>query len=147
MSEHIESLFPNLHGTAYQITSPPDENYNCIAWAAGDSTVPWWPANPERAFWPAGVASEETLDAFREAFATLGYEICASQDLEPGFDKIALFTNRHGVPTHAARQLSTGLWTSKLGALEDISHSLHQLEGTEYGKVAVTMKRPMSVKA
>ncbi len=147
MSEHIERLFPSLHGTPYQITSPADENYNCIAWAAGDSTAPWWPADPERAFWPAGVVDEETLDAFRQAFASVGYEICASEEWEPGFEKVALFTDARGVPKHAARQLPSGLWTSKLGALEDIAHSLHDLEGTEYGKVAVTMKRPMSMNA
>ena len=146
MSEHLERLFPNLQGTTYQITSPADENYNCIAWAAGSNAVPWWPADPERAFWPAGVVNEKTLDAFRQAFASVGYEICASGELEPGFEKVALFADGRGAPKHAARQLATGLWTSKLGALEDIVHSLHDLEGTEYGMVAVTMKRPMPMK-
>lgn len=30
-----ESLFPDLARTGYQITSPPDPVYNCIAWTAG----------------------------------------------------------------------------------------------------------------
>ena len=36
-----------------------------------------------------------------------------------------------GLPTHAARQLSDGNWTSKLGPNIDITHSLSGLEGPE----------------
>jgi hypothetical protein len=39
--ERLEALFPRLRGTAYRITSPASEVYNCIAWAAGD-TEHWW---------------------------------------------------------------------------------------------------------
>jgi hypothetical protein len=84
-----------------------------------------------------------TIEAFRLAFATLGHEICSGEELEPGFEKIALFANNEGVPKHAARQLSNGKWTSKLGRLEDIEHSLHDLEGTLYGSVVLIMKRPL----
>ncbi len=41
-----------------------------------------------------------------------------------------------------ARQVESGLWTSKLGSLEDIEHSLEALEGSVYGAVAVLLKRP-----
>jgi hypothetical protein len=47
-----------------------------------------------------------------------------------------------GSPTHAARQLDNGRWTSKLGELEDIEHSLRDLEGAAYGTVVQVMKRP-----
>jgi hypothetical protein len=43
---------------------------------------------------------------------------------------------------HAARQLPSGRWTSKIGVLEDIEHSLRDLEGDEYGTATVLMKRP-----
>ena len=43
MVKHIEDLFPKLRGKAYQVTSPRNEAYNCIAWAAGDTTDWWWP--------------------------------------------------------------------------------------------------------
>ena len=49
--------------------------------------------------------------------------------LEPGFEKVALFVNASGVPTHAVRLLLIGLWTSKLGEWEDIEHELHALAG------------------
>ncbi|MBC5829215.1 MAG: hypothetical protein GIW98_03355 [Candidatus Eremiobacteraeota bacterium] len=55
-------------------------------------------------------------------YAAQGFELCDDGTFTPWFDKIALFT-KDGVPTHAARQLRTGQWTSKLGALQDISHA------------------------
>ena len=143
MVKHIEWLFPSLRGTAYQITSPPDEAYNCIAWAAGDTADAWRPADPDVAQWPSGVPRIETLDAFCQAFATLGYAACSDDALEPGFVKVALFADDLHVPKHAARQLPTGRWTSKLGTLEDIEHALHDLAGRESDSVAVIMKRPV----
>jgi hypothetical protein len=137
----IENLFPRLQGSAYQITSPPSDVYNCIAWAASDPTCWWWPGDPVKDHWPPGAARDETIDAFREAFETLGFVMCAAEGLEPGFEKIAVFADDQGTPTHAARQLPTGQWTSKLGQLEDIQHSLHDLTGNEYGTVALIMKR------
>jgi hypothetical protein len=93
--------------------------------------------------WPDGVARSETIAAFRDAFATLAYTECDSPDLEPGFEKIALFADTDGTPRHAARQLPGGLWTSKLGELEDIEHVLHDLEGIAYGSVVLLMRRPL----
>jgi len=46
------------------------------------------------------------------------------------------------VPTHAARQLENGRWTSKLGELEDIEHDLHHLASGAYGAVVQILKRP-----
>ncbi len=67
---------------------------------------------------------EETLSAYIQAYQTLGYEPCDSTDLEDGYEKIVLYINEEGIPTHAAKQLSTGKWSSKLGDLEDIEHEL-----------------------
>jgi hypothetical protein len=68
--------------------------------------------------------------------------------LEPGFEKIAIFAKQSGnkrVPTHAARQLDSGEWTSKLGACEDISHAeAVSVSGPAYGNVAYFMSRPKS---
>src|SRR5437868_6154338 len=135
MVDHLEKLFPGLRGTHYQVISPPDESYNCIAWALGDTADCWWPADPDLSPWPEGVPREETLEAFRAAFAASGYVVCDGEELEPGFEKIALFASHKGVPKHAARQLRGGRWSSKLGKLELIDHALHDLEGTEYGAV------------
>ena len=145
MVKRIESEFPHLRGGNYQVTSPRTRTYNCIAWAAGDTTEWWWPDepdDPQSAHWPAGVPRVETLVAFRQAFTTLGYVACDGEELELGFEKIALFTDAEGVPRHAARQLPSGRWTSKLGPMEDIEHTLHDLTGTVYGSVVLVMKRP-----
>ncbi len=144
MSE-LESLFPRLSGAEYRVTSPKDWRYNCIAWAAGDTRRWWWPGVPpedEGYFWPPGAGDEETLDAFVAAFATLGYSPCEGGQAEECWEKVALFANAEGVPTHAARQRPDGSWTSKLGRLEDIGHPLRGLEGEDYGRVVRILRRP-----
>ena len=141
MVEGIELLFPQLQDAEWGVTSKPDDVYNCIAWAANVTTDWWWPVGPGRTYWPEGVRREATLDAFRELFTTLGYEVCADEKLEPGFEKIAIFADDQGFPTHAARQLASGRWTSKLGKLEDIEHDLPALAGVEYGSIAIVMSR------
>jgi hypothetical protein len=142
MVEHITALFPRLVPSSFQVTSVQDAVYNCIAWAAGVTNAWWWPLpNPADAYWPAGIARVRTLEVFREVFESLGYSLCPGEALEAGFEKIALFADVGGLPTHAARQLANGRWTSKLGKAEDIEHNLNDLEGDLYGKVVLVMKR------
>jgi hypothetical protein len=141
----LEQLFPGLRVTPYREMSPRTPAYNCIAFAAGDDANWWWPTNNPGdvpRFWPAGVPREETLAAFVAAFAMLRFAPSDSEVPEPGFEKVALFVDGRGVPTHAARQLPTGLWASKFGAWEDIEHELHALEGDIYGTVGLLLKRP-----
>jgi len=85
---------------------------------------------------------EETVAGFIRAFGHLGYAICDSSDLEPDFEKLAIYADDTDVPTHMARQLQSGDWTSKLGELEDIQHlTLDQLSGSQYGRVVQFLKR------
>ncbi|MBM4071278.1 MAG: hypothetical protein FJ271_20425 [Planctomycetes bacterium] len=127
----------------YQITSSADPKYNCIAWAAHDSSNWWWPgADVEKEYWPAAVARQATVAAFQLAFETLGFVPCDHELLEAGTEKIALFADHAGIPQHAARQLENGRWTSKLGKREDIEHAVKDLEGEQYGSVVLIMKRP-----
>ena len=147
MSERLQAIFAGLRTSAFRVTSPADPVYNCFAWAAGSVTDWWWPLdNVPRCYWPPEVPREITLDAFCAAFLTLGYIRCADETHEPGFDRLALFADAHGVPTHAARQLPSGRWTSKLGQAEDIEHELRALEGEIYGAVVLFLKRPASEK-
>ena len=140
----LEEMFPGLRGQLYQIASPRNDRYNCIAFAAGDDRNWWWPDAAEQDMWTAGVARAETVEAFRDAFATLGYVACSDDQPEPGYEKIALFALT-GVPKHASRQLPSGRWVSKLGSLEDIEHALHDLTGMVYGSVVLVMKRSVSL--
>ncbi|WP_293105967.1 hypothetical protein [Moorena sp. SIOASIH] len=73
--------------------------------------------------------------------APLGYVICETPDLEENYQKIAIYM-LNDQPTHVARQLLNGKWTSKLGQDEDIEHdTLEGLTGERYGQVAQVMKR------
>jgi len=138
----IEAKFPNLTQNGYMITSPQNPRYNCIAWAAADNGSWWEPVISPGVYWPSGVSMSPTLAAYTEVYALQGYQPCTDQDLEQGFEKIAIFA-KDAVPTHAARQLETGAWTSKLGQSFDIQHnSLSGVEGDEYGDVAQIMRRP-----
>ncbi len=125
-----------------RITGSATDTYNCIAWAANDTSKIWWPVGG--AYWPAGVPAEETISAFTAMFGTLGYVVGADEALEPGSEKVALFANAYDVPTHAARQLASGLWTSKIGELEVIEHELRALEGKEFGAVVVVLTRHLT---
>src|SRR6266478_554517 len=108
------SDFPNLQSGVYDITSPVSVEYNCIAWAAGSNDLWWWP-DLQDSYWPDGVTREETLEAFIQAYGTLGFTECADGSLEAGIEKIALYATPDNEPTHAALQQPSGRWTSKLG--------------------------------
>ena len=124
MSEKdIEQEFPNLLTDSYSITSPATSEYNCIAWAACDTEAWWWPDAQHLYYWPPEIPRTETLEAFIKAFEIFGYRVCNCIAYEEGFEKVAIYIDTHGKPTHAARQLSSGNWTSKLERLEDIEHS------------------------
>ena len=133
--------FPNLERTAYEVTSEETVDYNCFAFAAGEEDCRWDPIDPD-GYWPDGVPRELTLDAFIKAYQTIGYECCDNCHLEPGFQKIAIYTY-NGEPQHVARQEEDGMWKSKLGDWEDIKHELEGLENPHYyGVVQQILKRP-----
>lgn len=139
----LEQAFPGLRGTDYKVTSPETDRYNCIAFAAGDQTRRWWPHASRH--WPEGVPMEETVAAFEEVFAKLGYESCATGELEPEKDKVVLYVDTDGKPTHMARQRLM-MWHSKLGDEWDIVHELRALEGVNYGTVHAYFARPSTRK-
>jgi hypothetical protein len=86
-------------------------------------------------YWPTGVKREETVECFVQAFATLGYEESESGALEEGLEKLAIYAVEDKV-THMAIQLRSGIWSNKLGDLEDIEHGrLQDIECQTYGSV------------
>lgn len=120
--------------------SPPSRRYNCIAWAANETHRLWWP--DPNVYWPPGISLDGSLESFIQAFKSKGYEPCDSSDYEVGFQKIALYVGDNDRPTHAARQVPSGFWTSKLGQNLDIEHELSALEGGMYGRVSQILKCP-----
>lgn len=136
---HLTSGFPRLREAPFLLTSPCDDRYNCIAWAANDNSNWWWP--DPFAYWPVGVPRTRTVSAFKRAFKTLGYSVSEYEDECMIFEYVAIYV-KNDLPEHAARQLEDGLWTSKLGPKWDISHTIDGLTGEVYGEPVVFMKRP-----
>lgn len=65
--------------------------------------------------------------------------------LEQGFEKVALYGSGAEY-THAARQLPSGKWTSKLGKAEDIEHDTPEdVAGGLYGELIEIMTRPAAL--
>ena len=81
-----------------------------------------------------------------QAFLALGFIDCGSNEqLETGFEKIALYASA-SLYTHAARQLPTGKWTSKLGNWVDVEHnSPDDVAGGVYGEVYQILQRPTTL--
>lgn len=133
--------FSRLTSANYRVTSPATTEYNCIAWCSGD-TEHWWQPGM---FWP-GVAPPDDfgIGVLERAFLELRYSDCGMNDgWEPGFERVALYGSG-AFYTHAARQLSTGKWTSKLGRDVDIEHETpDDVAGGVYGEVVQIMKRVM----
>lgn len=138
----VYQWFPKLRKRRHEFTSVRTVSYNCIAWAASEQHRVWWPSIMPGAYWPRAAPRVETIEAFVAAFATIGYQSCEGDSLEQGFEKVAIFA-KDGKPTHAARQLSDGIWTSKLGKSVDVSHALGGLKGDKYGEPVHFLKRPI----
>jgi hypothetical protein len=135
------AAFPDLEADGGVVTHPPDPAYNCVAWAVGVTDAACWPADPD-GYWPPGVPDELTVAAMIAALATVGYTPCANGGHEPGFEKAAVYA-RAGIPTHVARQLTDGRWSSKLGRDCVVSHATPGgVEGAVYGSIAVYLRRP-----
>ena len=139
------SELPNLTNKNHRVTGPATRSYNSIAWAAGDDQCGWWPNSLGIGYWPPNANRGETLQDFIDAYSKLGYLSCNNGDLEPGLELIAIFAVTSSVgqtPTHTARQLEDGSWTSKLGQFEDISHDdAGDVECHAYGRVVAFMSR------
>lgn len=132
--------YPRLTPTNHRVTSPATGVYNRLAWAAGEN-YRWW--EPGR-FWPCPLLGTAfTIDDLIAALRTVGYDLCADGTLETGFEKVALFGDGYDDPTHVARQLADGHWTSKLGDWEDVEHdTADAVGGGGYGEIFWYMRRP-----
>lgn len=144
----IDTCFTSASKEGCWITSCKNSDYNCIAWAAGDTQNWWWPSsNAIGTYWPPGIPCECTLSAFVSAFGSAGYDEWSQENggHEAGYEKIAIYADDQGVPTHAARQLPNGRWASKLGPYKDVQHATTAaFEGqsnTAYGRVVKYLRR------
>jgi hypothetical protein len=152
-SERIKGVFSNLKDGEFELTSPFDAKYNCIAHAAEKNDIWWWSVDKalvgNDVFWFNNVTNEPTVKNFISVFGKLGYLPCENSALEKNFEKVAIYVSTkdelhapEGSVTHMARQLSDGKWTSKLGNDVDISHNtLQSVEGNAYGVIKQILRR------
>ena len=117
-----------------------------MAYVNGDTEHVWeygWPPGVQFFYWPLNIA--DTLEGWAAIFIAQGYETTDSYEIEPGFEKVAVYVDLADMaPSHVA--ISDGrAWKSKLGGDYDIEHaSLELLEGEvedEYGIVAQVLKK------
>src|SRR2546423_14801313 len=99
-SDYVEATFPDLTKSYCKVTSPATIEYNCIAWTVGDLERWWWPS--PNSYWPPNLPRENTLDGIVRMFESLGYEACNDEQLEIGYEKVAIYAGQTGKPTHAA---------------------------------------------
>lgn len=144
-SEHIFRAFPSAD-RRLEVLSPIDNNYNCIAWAAGITNQFWWPGG--RLYWPDPAETRCTVDVFKNVFrARFGYEECPDASLENGFEKVAIY-EQAGEVTHMARQSTDGWWLSKLGPAWDVKHVRPEcLTSNDYGAPIAYMRRQIGTPA
>ena len=146
MAKSIDEIcaeYPNINPTGYEWISEEDDNYNCVAWAAGINDEIWQDAPPGYK-WPASRRTQG-IESLVEVFENLGFEQCEDSSLEDGYDKVALYA-RNRLWGHAARQLSDGRWTSKLGVPGgDIVHATPEcVTCLRYIDVHCIMRRPIA---
>jgi hypothetical protein len=145
-TEEILKAFPGLrYDGGFRITSPEDADYNCIAWAFGRKDRWLWPDEDVDGVevWPQNSKGDVSIRTFIEAYKLQGYEVCDSDELETDMEKVALYAYPDTDEcTHAARQLTDGMWTSKLGPSFDICHSSpYTIQGRLYGMVVCILRR------
>jgi len=131
--EYIERIFPKLRGTDWEIISPKNPKYNCVAWSLCE-TNNWWEPDPMgEYYWPPGLPrGDYSVKAYQTMFESLGYRDCKDEDFGTEYENIAIFADQ-GRFKHVCRQKESGVWTSKLGRDEDIDHPLEAVGGNVYG--------------
>jgi len=133
-AENIEDILPNIVGH-YKETSKATIDYNCLSWAVELTDTFIDPENRCVGYsWPDGAEREWTTAACRKVLAYYGYvEECDDGSFEDEYVKVAMYVDESGAPTHFARQIVDGNWTSKLGDFIDVvHHNLSCIEGNDH---------------
>jgi hypothetical protein len=137
----IEYALPLLVGTTYSEESDATDEYNCIAFAFGDTKNWWWPKKMYGMYWPPGFDLSQSPDVLVSIFELHGYSKCDDDQLEVGYEKVAIFCVNDRIK-HAARQLKSGRWASKLGEEQDIEHEkAEHVVSSSYGQITHFLKR------
>src|SRR5262249_40151901 len=122
--------FPRLR-EEFEVLAAASPSYNCIGWSLGFNNS--W-------VWPVEAGQTVSLYHFDALYRYYGFTRVnkLAYRRQPDHDKVVLYAarraNGHITPTHAARQMPDGSWTSKLGSLPLIRHlHPHDVAGPSYG--------------
>ena len=75
--------FPKLVSEGLEIVEQPSEQYNCIVYAAGD-TSKWWDHNANH-YCPTHATQSSSIESLKEIFAGLDFEQCQDSSTEDGY--------------------------------------------------------------
>jgi hypothetical protein len=92
-------------------------------------------------YWPPGFPLSDSVDILIKIFELHGYSKCDARDQEPGYERVVIYC-RDGRFKHAARQLRSGRWTSKVGEEQVIEHErAEHVVCDDYGTIAQFLRR------
>lgn len=139
--EEIRKTFPSLNDDNCEEKSARDFNYNCLAFALGD-THNWWepPGQFGYYYWPPGFSNDASVATVTAIIKLHGFVVEIKPYVMPVAESVAIYAQGEEW-THFAR-FANGMWLSKVGEDNDIAHSsLELLEGALYGKVVKVLSR------
>ena len=102
--QRLIRVFPNLANEDFDIICPESTRYNCIAYAAGDTSQPW--SDESGDYWPLEVPRSPTIGGLENLFRWLGFEKCRRPRLPADYLNVALYASE-GLWQHAALQMPT----------------------------------------
>ena len=145
--EELNNRFPKLISGTFLPMSKATPRYNCIAFVVGDERH-WWEAEGigGRFRWFDGLPRKTDVKTLVRAFKERGYELTDNRNVEPGYEKVAIYVDVDEMEFSHIAHSDGIIWKSKLGKGQDIHHySLDVLEGDdvdEYGIVDKILRRP-----
>lgn len=124
----------------YEAVSDEDINYNCLAFALGDTHNWWEPTAMFGYYWPPGFPADVSVETVKKIIRLHGYVVEVDKNTRPSTEAIAIYAKNHEWEHFA--KYTNGRWVSKLGDGHDISHAtLGALEGDYYGEVVLVLSR------
>lgn len=140
--QDLELRHHGLRTVHWEIKSKRTLDYNCISFALGIEDRRWTPEPQIGDCWPDDIPQKNTTEAWLALFEKFSFVRCNDENFEVGYEKIAIYIDREDeTPSHVAKLKDDGVWHSKMGTLQDITHPLRSLS---YGEPMYFLKRKNS---
>jgi hypothetical protein len=141
------AAIPELRNHQHDFKSQRTWRYNCYAYAIHITCAFFDPYKGINTYWIEGVPENNSKETMVLFFSKFGFKECINGELEAGKQKIALYLDKDGNVSHAARQEPSGIWASKLGPQHDIVHENLECLESVYGVVWKYMYKRKSSKS